>query len=808
MASIEAITAQTGIKKFLVDGKVRLFRVKQWNGTVANLTLMALGSSAPEILLSIIELISNDMHSGELGPSTIVGSAAFNLFCIVAVCVVAIPADDTRIIMNLRVYSITAITSILAYIWLAIILIWSSPDVIELWEALITFFAFPVLVCVAYWADKWKDAGWRRKHPLFRHFTSSKVDNSEQTPSVIIDIKNPDGSALSTEEIAKMVKQLKQVHFQQMSEEDAVKMVTEKMIQNQPKSRSYYRVNAVRTMFAGRRVTNRLLLEQNKDQLAELSIPKDELIEVGSGPPSPNRSPFGSRSMSGRLSREASLAAELASRSYVGFASQKYAVIECAAKVTISVIRTGVSDFPLTVHYKTCDGSAKAGSDYHAAEGTVEFAADQTNAEISILIVDDNEPEPNKSFTVDLSDVQDNGKGTILAPRGISTNITIIDDDVAGTFVFPEEYISVSENAKQVLVRVNRENGNCGNVSLQYRTLDGTAIEGKDYIACSGTLQWEAGDSSPRFVVIQIIGDDCYERDEHFELEIHTATGQAVFDRRTDGSEDRSIARITITGDTTVKHIVDRAIALIGYNAHMIQLSSANWRSQFSDAVTVGVENPSVLQRIGFGLALPWKLFFAIIPPTTFCGGYLCFFVSLFFIGLLTAFVGDLSNLLGCCLGIEASVIAITFVALGTSLPDTFASKSAAVGDPVADAAIGNVTGSNSVNVFLGLGLSWVVGAIYWNMKKINADWMGRYDDIADSYKLKIGDKVGLAVPAGDLGFSVSVFSVLAIACIVLLAIRRKVLGYELGGRYRWPTATVFVSLWCTYLALVIGWPR
>lgn len=56
-------------------------KVKVWNPTIANLTLMALGSSAPEILLAIIETmttIDND-KPGELGPSTIVGSAAFNL---------------------------------------------------------------------------------------------------------------------------------------------------------------------------------------------------------------------------------------------------------------------------------------------------------------------------------------------------------------------------------------------------------------------------------------------------------------------------------------------------------------------------------------------------------------------------------------------------------------------------------------------------------------------------------------------------------------------------------------------------------
>ena len=40
-------------------------------------TLMALGLF--EIMLSVIELFSNGMHTGELWPSTIVGSAAFNM---------------------------------------------------------------------------------------------------------------------------------------------------------------------------------------------------------------------------------------------------------------------------------------------------------------------------------------------------------------------------------------------------------------------------------------------------------------------------------------------------------------------------------------------------------------------------------------------------------------------------------------------------------------------------------------------------------------------------------------------------------
>jgi len=58
MASIEVITSKE--REIIVkrpNGEVMKVSVKVWNETVSNLTLMALGSSAPEIMLSIIEVV-------------------------------------------------------------------------------------------------------------------------------------------------------------------------------------------------------------------------------------------------------------------------------------------------------------------------------------------------------------------------------------------------------------------------------------------------------------------------------------------------------------------------------------------------------------------------------------------------------------------------------------------------------------------------------------------------------------------------------------------------------------------------------
>jgi solute carrier family 8 (sodium/calcium exchanger) len=90
MKKVENVLTQLGIERSIT--------VNVWNPTVANLTLMALGSSAPEILLSVIETVSTlGSTPGELGPSTIVGSAAFNLLVISGVSIYAVPTGEVRI---------------------------------------------------------------------------------------------------------------------------------------------------------------------------------------------------------------------------------------------------------------------------------------------------------------------------------------------------------------------------------------------------------------------------------------------------------------------------------------------------------------------------------------------------------------------------------------------------------------------------------------------------------------------------------------------------------------------------------------
>merc|ERR1711957_463094 len=196
---------------------------------------------------------------------------------------------------------------------------------------------------------------------------------------------------------------------------------------------------------------------------------------------------------------------------------------------------------------------------------------------------------------------------------------------------------------------------------------------------------------------------------------------------------------------------------------------------------------------------MPWKFLFAIVPPVDFMDGWPTFFSALVMIGGVIALISDLASALGCCLGIPDGITAITFVALGTSLPDTFASKTAAVSDPYADASIGNITGSNSVNVFLGLGLPWVIGSIYWVVNGPRQDWLDKYPEQAAAYPGGI-----FVVPAGSLSFNLTVFTCCAVVCIGFLALRRNIFGGELGGPVlpKSLSAAFCVTLWLIYVGL------
>ncbi|KAG7254518.1 hypothetical protein CRUP_036243 [Coryphaenoides rupestris] len=500
MASIEVITSQERqitIRK--ANGEKVVATVRVWNETVSNLTLMALGSSAPEILLSVVEVCGHDFDAGQLGPNTIVGSAAFNMFVIIGLCVLVIPDGEHRKVKHLRVFFVTAAWSIFAYTWLYLILAVISPGIVDVWEGLLTLFFFPVCVGFAYVADR-RLLFYKYMHKRYRagkhkgviietegepeHLSKADVEMDGQmfmTPRE--GLHGEMDEAECRRELARIMKEMKL----QQPEEDTEQL--KKRAKNQLLSQAFHHHQA------SRRTT-----EDN------LKHPTEQAKRV----------------VYHSISSQASLN-HLSSKIY--FEPESYQCVESCGSVALRVVRRG-GDLASTVSvdFRTQDATARAGSDYRFTEGTVCFYPGETEKQITIDIIDDDVFEEEEHFLVDLSAVRVARGGS--EPEGpgpglpCSARVTIVDDDHAGVFGFRDPVVTVSESIGVMEVTVVRMRGARGAVALPYRTLEGTARGGgEDFEDTHGVLEFE-NDQIVKTIQINIVDDEEYEKNKNLFLEV------------------------------------------------------------------------------------------------------------------------------------------------------------------------------------------------------------------------------------------------------------------------------------------------
>ncbi|XP_076445931.1 sodium/calcium exchanger Calx-like isoform X3 [Babylonia areolata] len=749
MCSIERITSKTRIVRMPDNSMPEGYReleIKVWNDTVANLSLLALGTSAPEILLSVIEIVGNNFVAGELGPGTIVGSAAFNLLVISAICIISIPEGQTRKIASVKVFGVTAFSGIFAYVWLAIVLLASSPGYVELWEAIVTFLFFPLLILIAFLADKNFCIGRSKRQEV--EFVgigmNGKVDEDRRPLQP------------TTEEDAEIIHLAKELgRVDDLPEEEAAKMAANKIQMEKDHDRGWYRINATRGLTGGRKLIPRVLGTFN-DLYERIQTAPEERDEATVGITKHLDHSDGGR------------------KPVLDFTAAGVAVMENEGKVRVGIRRHGRLDVEVKVRVETINGTALAGEDYKPFNEIVTFEKNETLKSVFIEIVDDFEWEPDEFFFVKLhvGPEVEASLGNIAICQ-----ITIINDDEPGVLAFTKPSYVVKETGYRALIPIARTGGADGHVSVKWRTKDITAIEGKDFKGGEGELKFDNQETTKSIDII-LYESKKAERDESFALELYETDGGATLGKLTK-------CIVTIVNDEEYSGLVSRIVNLTKANLDALQLEKTTYVQQFYEAMNVNggdLANATLLDYIMHFCTFFWKILFAFIPPAQYLGGWPAFLVSLAVIGFLTAIISDLASIFGCLINLKDAVTAITLVALGTSMPDTFASKQAAVGEKTADSSVGNINGSNSVNVFLGLGLPWLIATIYW----------------------KVRDGTDFKVDAGNVGFSVILFTIAAVIAIVLLIVRRFAVGAELGGPVivKYISGIILVVLWILYVLL------
>jgi len=193
--------------------------------------------------------------------------------------------------------------------------------------------------------------------------------------------------------------------------------------------------------------------------------------------------------------------------------------------VNFTVTLNAASAVPVAVNYATADGTALAGSDYAATAGTLVFAPGETGKSVSVTVFGDTLFEPNETFRMVLTDPVN----TRIVDG--SATVSILNDDAA-----PPPQVNVSgvrqtegSGAGTTPFRfwVSLSSAPAAAVSVDYATASGTATQGVDFVATSGTLVFAAGETLKE-VVVPVVRDTAAEAQETFTLQLSNLVGTAT----------------------------------------------------------------------------------------------------------------------------------------------------------------------------------------------------------------------------------------------------------------------------------------
>lgn len=213
----------------------------------------------------------------------------------------------------------------------------------------------------------------------------------------------------------------------------------------------------------------------------------------------------------------------------LGFSAITYGVNENEGLATVRVNRTGGTNGTVAVNYSTSNGTATAGNQYIATNGTLTFNSGETSKAFTVIVSNDNDANGSKTFTVTLTSPTG---GANLATSPTAT-VTINDDENdsvvwgSGAFKFAKSEYDITEGNGKTEVIVQRTSGASGTVSVNYSTTPGSAISGQDYTTTTGTLTFLPGETS-KVITVPVVKDSTNEADETFFIDLSGQTSPAT----------------------------------------------------------------------------------------------------------------------------------------------------------------------------------------------------------------------------------------------------------------------------------------
>ena len=231
---------------------------------------------------------------------------------------------------------------------------------------------------------------------------------------------------------------------------------------------------------------------------------------------------------------------------------------------TFTVTRTGDTSSAASASYSVSSTAADA-ADFGGTlpSGTVDFAANQSTATITIGVNGDNDVEADENFTVTLDSVSGNGQITTSAADG-----TIVNDDVQidiALTVTDADKAEGDTGSTAFTFLVTRTGMTAGTSSATF-TVSGSganAADANDFGGAlpTGTVSF-AGGETQQTITINVSGDTTFEADEDFVVTLSDAVDAEIVSASAAGvirNDDVELEVFDIAADNASRNEADGA---------------------------------------------------------------------------------------------------------------------------------------------------------------------------------------------------------------------------------------------------------
>lgn len=187
-------------------------------------------------------------------------------------------------------------------------------------------------------------------------------------------------------------------------------------------------------------------------------------------------------------------------------------VVEGSGEAVFTVTLSEAFDTRQSLGFATISGSARSGSDFTGKSGQLVFAAGQTEAKVVVNLKNDGTSELGETFGLKV-------KGAGLAAYG---QAELLDDD--GSLPVVSVQGDRAQEGDYLYFTVRLSEASKSSVAVNYQTSSGTATNDVDLNATSGTLTFEAGETT-KTVYVYTYSDSLSELDEAFNFQLSSPVG-------------------------------------------------------------------------------------------------------------------------------------------------------------------------------------------------------------------------------------------------------------------------------------------